>query len=101
MSPTSPDSQDPARTLLGFFNRAKRGYSIDELAAAGPFSKSHIYKEIKNRRLVARKSGGRTVILPDDWERFLQALPVLGADEPIVEPRMLRGTQRKRDDAAA
>jgi hypothetical protein len=86
--------------MIGFLTKFKRGYSIDELAEAGPISKSQIHKQIREGALIARKCGKRTVILPADWEAFLQALPRSGIDQPIVEPVGLQTARAARKAAA-
>ena len=46
----------------------------------GPFSRSFIYEAIKKGLLKARKGGRRTVILDDDYRRFLESLPAIGKE---------------------
>jgi hypothetical protein len=55
----------------------KLAYSIDELAKSGPEGRTSIFKAIKEKRLIARKSGRRTIVLATDYERYLQGLPVV------------------------
>lgn len=50
-------------------------YGIADLVQAGPFSRSKLYEEISAGRLPAKKAGGRTIILADDWQRYLANLP--------------------------
>lgn len=52
-------------------------YSIDMLAEATTISKSGIYREIEERKLIARSIRGRTVVLADDAKAWLAALPPL------------------------
>jgi len=87
--------------MFSLFNR--RAHTVGQAASIAGLSRSQLYRAIRTKRLIARKNGRRTLILLDDLESFLKALPVLGGiDSPIVEPPMLRGTQRKRaEDAAA
>jgi hypothetical protein len=54
-----------------------KAYSIDEVVKMSPFSRSGLYKEIAAGRLIARKSGSRTVILESDYNAFLNSLPKL------------------------
>jgi hypothetical protein len=74
------------------------GYSIADLEATGVISRGPLYRAIREGRLVARKHGKRTIILPADWERFLQSLPKVGIDVPFTEPVALR---QSRSPAAA
>lgn len=55
----------------------KTAYRIEELAEQGPFSRSFIFKKIRDGQLIARKAGRSTVILRADWEAFLAALPTI------------------------
>lgn len=52
-----------------------KAYRIDELAAAGPFSRTKLYALIKEGRLRARKVGGTTIVLDEDWTRLLRGAP--------------------------
>jgi predicted DNA-binding transcriptional regulator AlpA len=49
--------------------------SINQTAADSGTSRATIYREIKARRLRAKKIGDRTIILPDDFDAWLQSLP--------------------------
>lgn len=51
--------------------------SLDEFAALARLSRGMLYKEIKAGRLVARKIGDRTVVLAEDGDAWLCALPTL------------------------
>ncbi|GJD98103.1 hypothetical protein [Methylobacterium isbiliense] len=42
----------------------------------GPFARSTINKAIAEGRLTARKVGGATVILADDWRRYVEGTPI-------------------------
>ena len=53
----------------------RRALSIADIVSEGPFSRSFIYEAIKRGLLKARKGGRRTVILDDDYQRFLESLP--------------------------
>jgi hypothetical protein len=56
-------------------------YTIDEIVRRAPIGRSSIYKAIKDRRLVARKDGRRTVILKSDYVRYLRSLPPVEPDQ--------------------
>jgi excisionase family DNA binding protein len=51
-------------------------YSIETAAVVSDHSRTTLYRAISDGRLVARKSGGKTVILRSDLETFLYGLPV-------------------------
>jgi excisionase family DNA binding protein len=59
----------------------RKALSIAEASALWGLSRDFFYDEIRRGRLVARKAGRRTIIMQDDLERFLTALPRLGADQ--------------------
>jgi len=50
-------------------------HRIADLAARGPISRSSIYNAIRDGRLTARKIGGATVILEDDWRAMIANAP--------------------------
>jgi hypothetical protein len=50
-------------------------HRIADLAARGPISRSSIYNAIRDGRLIARKIGGATVILDEDWRAMLANAP--------------------------
>ena len=56
----------------------KLGMTINELIAASGLGRTSIYGQIRDGRLVARKCGKRTIILPSDAKAWLQGLPRLG-----------------------
>ena len=56
----------------------KLALSIKELIALSGVGRTTIYKEIKERRLIAHKLHRRTLILFSDVEQWLGSLPVLG-----------------------
>ena len=72
------------------------GFSVNQLAAAGPISRNKIYDAIADGSLVARKLGKRTIILPTDWEDFLKSLPKVGPKMPLREPEALRRAPKHR-----
>jgi excisionase family DNA binding protein len=53
----------------------KLAYSADEAAAVTSLSKTKIWEAIAAGRLIARKDGGRTIILATDLGAYLEALP--------------------------
>jgi hypothetical protein len=53
----------------------KYAFSIDELAALTGLSRTAIYGEIDEERLIAKKFGRRTIILREHAESFLKSLP--------------------------
>jgi hypothetical protein len=50
-------------------------YRIKDLTKNGPFGRSKLFEDIAAGLLVARKVGGATVILEDDWRRYLEGTP--------------------------
>jgi excisionase family DNA binding protein len=55
----------------------KLAFSIDEAAFRSGIGRDGIYQAIRERRLVARKAGRRTLIPAHELRRFLEALPAL------------------------
>ena len=51
------------------------GHSINGASASSGLGRTTIYKEIGNGNLIARKCGGRTVILHSDLVAFMRNLP--------------------------
>ncbi|MDP3600950.1 MAG: DNA-binding protein [Bosea sp. (in: a-proteobacteria)] len=51
-------------------------YNIPDLAKASGRGRSVIFEEIAAGRLIARKAGGKLIVLYDDAVAWLQALPV-------------------------
>jgi excisionase family DNA binding protein len=51
------------------------GLSISQACAIAGIGRSKLYEAIKDRRLVARKIGARTIILRSDLQQFLASLP--------------------------
>ncbi|WP_305523306.1 DNA-binding protein [Methylobacterium amylolyticum] len=41
----------------------------------GPFGRTKLFADIAAGRLVARKVGRSTVILADDWRKYLEGIP--------------------------
>jgi excisionase family DNA binding protein len=56
------------------FNQ-KLSLSVEEAAEATGIGRSKLYEAMRDGLLQARKFGRRTIILRDDLERFLSALP--------------------------
>jgi excisionase family DNA binding protein len=75
VAPTSTITQshrsDPDRVLT------TRAFSMEEVIARTGLSKTKLYEEIQQGNLRARKSGGRTLILESDLDRFLNNLQLL------------------------
>ena len=55
-------------------------HSVGSAAAIAGIGRSTLYAAIRDRRLVARKIGRRTIILVSDLQNWLQSLPVATAD---------------------
>jgi len=58
----------------------RRAHSIADIVREGPFSRTFIYEAIKQGRLKARKGGRRTIILDDEYQCFVESLPLIGED---------------------
>lgn len=54
--------------------------TVDDFGAIAKLSRSKIYEEIREKRLVARKIGNATRILRTDARAYLASLPVMGAN---------------------
>lgn len=52
-------------------------YSVKDAVKVSSFSRAALYNEIKAGRLIARKSGAKTVILAADLRAWLDSLPRL------------------------
>lgn len=50
-------------------------FGINDLVTEGPLSRSKLYEDIRAGRLPAKKAGGRTIVLAEDWQRYLTELP--------------------------
>jgi hypothetical protein len=57
-------------------NHYPLAYDIKGLVKASGRGRSTIFEEIGAGRLVARKAGGKTIVLYEDAVAWLQALPV-------------------------
>lgn len=51
------------------------GFTMEEAAATAAIGRTRVYAAVKDGKLKARKFGRRTVILREDLEAFLRALP--------------------------
>jgi excisionase family DNA binding protein len=54
----------------------KKAYSIREIAEITGFGKTHIYEECRKGNIQLRKSGKKTIVLEEELNRYLSALPV-------------------------
>lgn len=50
-------------------------HSIPEAAKIAGLGRSFLYEEIRAGRLIARKAGGRTLVLHSDLVEYLRRLP--------------------------
>lgn len=55
----------------------RKSFTIADVTRETGTSRTTIYEEIKAGRLQARKLGRRTLILAEDYERWLTSLPPL------------------------
>ncbi len=55
----------------------KLAYTIPETCDATGLGRTRLYEEIKFGRLIARKCGGRTLILRGDLQSWLASLPAI------------------------
>jgi hypothetical protein len=51
-----------------------RAYSIEQVLERVPYGREKLYQEIRSGRLIARKSGRRTLILAKDLNSYLDTL---------------------------
>ena len=56
-------------------NSIKIAASADEAADAAGIGRSQVFEEIRQKRLVARKIGRRTIIALDDLKAWIDSLP--------------------------
>ena len=70
---------------------SRDAYSVDEVAERAGVGRDAVYDAIREKRLVARKWGKRTVITQTAFRAFLESLPELTLDPPPV------GTTTKSD----
>ena len=60
-------------------NAQPLAYTIEEAVAASGLGRTKLYEYIKQKRLKAKKSGKRTLILAADLVEFLASLPAMAA----------------------
>jgi excisionase family DNA binding protein len=53
----------------------KIAYSVEQAARAAGVGRTLMFEEIRNKRLIARKIGRRTVITAEDLIAWLESLP--------------------------
>jgi hypothetical protein len=64
--------------IIGLWQKA--AFSIPEFCEDTGLGRSFVYDEIRKGRLIARKAGGRTIILASERERYLSNLPILASE---------------------
>ena len=57
-------------------DKAPRPNSVDAFCKEEGFGRSFVYEEIRAGRLIAKKAGGKTLILPEERKRYFASLPV-------------------------
>jgi len=62
-------------------SQAALAIGVSEACTVVGCSRAKLYREVRAGRLRARKLGRRTLLLSEDLERWLRALPVLVASE--------------------
>lgn len=55
----------------------KLAYTIPEVVKATTICRTLIYQDIASGTLVAKKRGSKTIILPEDLDAYLRALPAV------------------------
>jgi excisionase family DNA binding protein len=60
-------------------------YSVDEVAVRAGIGRDAVYDAIRERRLVARKWGRRTIITDSALRAFLDSLPECTLDHPSLD----------------
>lgn len=68
MSDRSPADKSPETTH-------KLGFTIDESCEASSLGRTAIYEAISSGKLIAKKAGRRTIILPKHLAAYLENLP--------------------------
>ncbi len=68
----------PKSTVGGYQHSRieKLAFTITEAADVSSLGQTSLYKAIKEKRLISRKYGSRTIITRDDLASFLDSLPV-------------------------
>jgi hypothetical protein len=74
------------------------GFSIQDICTASGFGKTTVYKAINEGRLVAKKYGHRTIILPQDARHFLASLPSREIP-PRKPPSQVEGKEEQEEPA--
>lgn len=59
----------------------KLAFTVEELLEIHPGGRTILYREIKEGRLIARKLGRSTIILLEDYQAYLRALPAVGVEK--------------------
>jgi hypothetical protein len=91
-----PTGDGIAGPLLKAIGQPPKAFTLSELDASGPLSRSAIYREIRDGRLIARKAGKSTIVLAEDWDAYLRALPRMNVDVTVTEPVGPREARAKR-----
>jgi hypothetical protein len=60
--------------------------TLNQRVAEGPLGKTAIYKAIKEGKLIVRKHGRSTIVIDEDWDGFLRALPRLDDNNKAWTP---------------
>jgi excisionase family DNA binding protein len=55
-------------------------YTVAQVMARVGIGRDSVYKAIREKRLIARKNGKRTLILAEDLAAFLKSLPQMGSE---------------------
>lgn len=76
--------------------QTKATYDVREAARVLGISLSGLYREVKDGRLVARKLGGRTLILGSDLFSYLENLPVKTGISGAHSARMKKQWRARR-----
>ena len=58
------------------FDQFKLAFTPAEAARVAGIGRTYLFEEIRNRRLVARKAGRRTLIEAEELRRWVKSLPV-------------------------
>lgn len=64
----------------------KSAFTINEACREIGIGRTKLYQEIAAGRLIVRKANKRTIVLREDLQAYLTALPKLGRRSPI-DPR--------------
>jgi excisionase family DNA binding protein len=58
------------------YGQFKFAFTPAEAARVAGIGRTYLFEEIRNRRLVARKAGRRTLIEAEELQRWIKSLPV-------------------------